>query len=153
MHVTNHWTYWILNTEYKICEEHLDEPASFRLVNQQLHLQFYWADYSLINRCGFLIIQCSFLNSAKYRLTNTWFCKGCVFLVCTHKCMCPKWREWKGAQRRGKWWRWGYWVLWCHGGFPCIYHSDCHWEHTAQVSPTQGSMWFMLFCIFLCIYR
>lgn len=44
-------------------------------------------------------------------------------------------REWETAQRGGEWWRW---VLWCHGGFPCLYNSDCHWEHSAQVGRSQG---------------
>lgn len=51
---------------------------------------------------------------------------------CMHWEICFRKRE--ATQRRSKWRRWRYRVFWCHGGFPCVYHSDNHREHSAQVS-------------------
>lgn len=42
-------------------------------------------------------------------------------------------RECPSCKRGGQWWRWGDWVLWCHGGRTSLYHSN-NWPQTAQVA-------------------
>lgn len=66
-HLKNGITFWKcwMNVGYWTLEAHPEELASFRLVNQQEHCQFYYADYSLINRHGYVITRCSLLNSVK----------------------------------------------------------------------------------------